>query len=96
MGTGYWDGLTSIALLFTATVTPYEVALLQPVFDPLFIVNRVVDGIFAIDVLVQFVSSLEDAWQEPAIQMSVARLRGGFAGCARLGRWARTSTCSTA
>ena len=51
---GYWDLLTTIALLFTATVTPYEVSLLQAQFDVLFIVNRVVDTIFLIDIVVQF------------------------------------------
>ena len=29
-----------MALVFTATVTPYEVALLQPQFDVLFVINR--------------------------------------------------------
>lgn len=56
---GYWDGLTSLALIFTALVTPYEIALLSPSLDPLFYVNRVVDGTFLIDILVQFITMTE-------------------------------------
>ena len=37
---GYWDALTTLCLLFTASVTPYEVALLPVAFDTLFILNR--------------------------------------------------------
>ena len=51
-----WDALTTLALLFTALVTPYEVSLLQAKLDGLFYVNRVVDMIFAIDVFVNFVT----------------------------------------
>ena len=56
---GYWDALTTLALLFTATVTPFEVALLDVKLDALFIVNRVVDSIFAMDILVQFITMTE-------------------------------------
>ena len=56
---GYWDTLTTFALLFTATVTPFEVALLDVSFDALFIVNRVVDSIFAVDILIQFITMTE-------------------------------------
>ena len=41
------------ALAFTALVTPYEVALLETQLNPLFVVNRVVDGIFLIDMALQ-------------------------------------------
>ena len=46
---GYWDGLTSLALIYTALVTPAEVALLEcatSALEPFFMINRVVDGIF--------------------------------------------------
>ena len=56
---GYWDTMTTLALLFTATVTPYEVALLEVHFDPLFVINRVVDSIFVFDILVQFCTMTE-------------------------------------
>ena len=52
---GYWDGCTSIALIFTALVTPFEVSLLKPRLNVLFFVNRVVDAIFSIDILIQFI-----------------------------------------
>lgn len=52
----YWDALTTLALLFTALVTPYEISLLEAKLDVLFYVNRVVDMIFSIDVFVNFVT----------------------------------------
>ena len=52
----YWDALTTLALLFTAIVTPYEISLLEAKLDVLFYVNRVVDMIFSIDVFVNFVT----------------------------------------
>ena len=53
---GYWDGLTSLALIYTALVTPAEVALLEcatSALEPFFMINRAVDAIFAFDMLVQ-------------------------------------------
>ena len=53
----WWDGITVVALIFTALVTPYEVAFLPPsasVLDPMFLINRSVDGIFACDIILQF------------------------------------------
>ena len=48
-----WDTLTTSALAWTAIVTPFEVALLEPpigwdtaVADPLFLINRFIDLIF--------------------------------------------------
>ena len=48
---GYWDGLTSLALIYTALVTPAEVALCEAAFSPIetmFVINRVIDIIFII------------------------------------------------
>ena len=45
--------------MFTATVTPFEVALLAPVYNLLFFVNRVVDVIFTLDIFVQFITMTE-------------------------------------
>ena len=53
---GYWDALTTLCLLFTASVTPFEVALLPVAFDALFLLNRVVDAILLLDVGVQFIT----------------------------------------
>lgn len=56
----YWDLVTTLALLFTAIVTPYEVGFLQPPpvskrwSDTLFLLNRVVDLIFITDIILQF------------------------------------------
>ena len=51
-----WDGITGLALLFTVTVTPFEVGFLDPPTRPdaLWIVNRVVDVVFVFDVIFQF------------------------------------------
>lgn len=49
-----WDGVVAFALLFTAIITPYEVALLPPNLDALFWINRLIDLIFAADVGVNF------------------------------------------
>ena len=54
---GLWDGISAVALIFTALVTPYEVAFIPAArvgSEPLFIINRVVDGIFLLDVVFHF------------------------------------------
>ena len=57
---GYWDGVTTIALLFTAIITPYEVGFLEPPppserwSNSLFLTNRFVDLIFISDMILQF------------------------------------------
>lgn len=54
-----WDMVTTVALLFTASVTPFEVCILEPtplhamLSDPLSWVNRVVDIIFVVDIVLQ-------------------------------------------
>ena len=56
----YWDLVTTVALIFTALVTPVEVAFLQaPSLDArwsdnLFLSNRAIDVVFIIDMLLQF------------------------------------------
>ena len=62
-----WDAATTVALLFTAIVTPFEVGVLhalpleESLTDPLFWLNRVVDIIFLMDIVLQsFI-----AFQEP-------------------------------
>lgn len=53
-----WDVVTCSALLFTAVITPYEVGFLPPPdsrYDTLFILNRIVDFIFLVDIGVNFV-----------------------------------------
>ncbi len=42
-----WDAITSLALLFCAFVTPYEVAFVGSVsINTLFVLNRIIDSIF--------------------------------------------------
>jgi hypothetical protein len=49
---GKWDTVTTGALLFTAFVTPYEVALLETEMDePLFFINWVVNLVFIADLV---------------------------------------------
>jgi len=52
-----WDMITTSALIFTALVTPLEVAFFPPASDPLsglFIINRMVDAVFAADIVLHF------------------------------------------
>lgn len=43
-----------VLLIFTATVTPFEVAFLEPSWDALFFINRVVDAMFLVDLIINF------------------------------------------
>ena len=57
-----WDLITLTALIFTAFVTPYEVALLDSdcdyfnvmTWDALFAANRIIDLVFFKDMIMQF------------------------------------------
>lgn len=52
-----WDLLTTLALLFTAAITPFEVAFLEKAEstnDGLFVANRLLDVIFVLDMTFQF------------------------------------------
>jgi hypothetical protein len=85
----FWDLTTSLAILFTAFVTPYEVALLPMATSPtetLFLINRFLDVIFIIDMYVQFVliysvgSNAEGLrWVEEPRIIACTYLRGWFA-----------------
>jgi hypothetical protein len=50
-----WDLAITTALIFTASVTPFEVALLDTQLDGLFFINCVVDLLFILDLCLQFV-----------------------------------------
>ena len=50
----FWDGVTTVALLFTVIVTPFEVGFLKAPtsvndLNTLFFINRIVDAIFIVD-----------------------------------------------
>ena len=51
---GNWDLVMVACLMFTAIVTPFEVAYIEPAFNGLFIINRLVDLLFLIDLICQF------------------------------------------
>jgi len=54
----WWDALTTIALLFIALVTPFEVAFLPAANSPtapLFLLNRLLDLIFIVDLILNFI-----------------------------------------
>jgi len=57
---GYWDAVIIIALLFTAIVTPFEVAFLEPAISALFIVNRFVDVTFLADMVLILMTPVLD------------------------------------
>ena len=60
-----WDIITTCALLYTATFTPFEASFLQPEMGgdawtkPWFLVNRILDAIFIIDMGLQFFLAFE-------------------------------------
>lgn len=55
-----WDVVTTLALIYTATLTPFEAAFLEPTLGPeawssgWFLVNRCLDAIFLLDLTLQF------------------------------------------
>ena len=55
---GFWDGLSCLALIFVAFVTPMEIAFIpmpeDKWNDTLFLINRVIDSIFLLDIVLQF------------------------------------------
>ena len=97
---GYWDLVTSFALLFTAIVTPVEVGFLQIPddrwSDPLFLTNRGVDLVFVIDISFQFLQMC--AAPHPPSRPSPARLVRGGQGWRLRERWrvrVRESDCQS-
>lgn len=84
-----WDGVTTLALLFTAAITPVEVAFLprpETPSDGLFVVNRLLDATFIVDMLFSFfitfkVSSESEAatiWEYRLQKVATHYLRGWF------------------
>jgi hypothetical protein len=56
-----WDMVTSLAMLFTATITPFEIGLgVTPRFGAFFLVNQVVNVVFLLDVVLQFFLPVPD------------------------------------
>ena len=85
---GMWDSISVLALMFTMIFTPYEVAFIgapQSPLDRLFLTNRVVDGIFCVDIVIQFFlmqcvsDKFGDRWIADHRLLATRYLRGWFA-----------------
>jgi len=50
----YWDTVTVIALAFVAIIAPIQVAMFEAQFDAMFVLNCLVDLLFAVDLVLQF------------------------------------------
>jgi len=49
-----WDITLSAVLIYTCFATPYELAFLETSLDSLFVINRICDIVFAVDIWVNF------------------------------------------
>lgn len=80
-----WDMCTFLALIFTALVTPYEVACLSAQLNGLFFVNRLIDGIFIVDMFLQFFTAYKtdkkhgNQWVKDLARIRRHYLKGWFA-----------------
>merc|ERR1712072_544166 len=55
-----WDILSIILLVFVMFVTPFEVAYLTTELNALFIINRIIDFFFILDMVIQFFLMFRD------------------------------------
>jgi len=76
----YWDCLTALALLYTAVFTPVEVALFKTPTSPdgLFWFNRVIDLIFLVDIVIQFLLAYESDHQAGAWEVRLPVIARGY------------------
>ena len=80
-----WDTICIVALVFTALATPFEVAFLSApkrADEPLFIVNRIIDAIFVIDITANFFRVRADPtgeWEPRLPHLAWMYLKGWFA-----------------
>ena len=79
----YWDGITTLALAYTATVTPFEVGLgLETKLNILFYMNTAINIIFVMDIIWQFflpVPDKEGNLVRSHYKIACKYLRGWFA-----------------
>merc|ERR1719399_2505198 len=77
-----WDVVMVVCLLFTAAVTPYEVAFLETEWNALFWLNRLVDLLFVGDMVKNFVciyfDSEEQMWVRNPWRIAKHYLKGWF------------------
>eukprot|EP00937_MAST-01D_sp_MAST-1D-sp2_P005892 g5892.t1 len=78
-----WDLVMVVCLIFCALVTPYEVAFLKTSLNPLFVVNRIIDLLFVLDMVKSFFTAYRDEekgkWVRDPIRIARNYLRGWFA-----------------
>ena len=78
-----WDVINAVALVITATVTPFEVGFLQPGDMPMFILNRTIDAVFLFDMLLQFFLAYQiddrNVWEHDSRRIAINYLSGWFA-----------------
>eukprot|EP00913_Durusdinium_trenchii_P009263 g8704.t1 len=55
----FWDFVLVICLVYTALVTPYEIAFIDPGDEVLAVINRAVDFVFVKDMVMQFFMKVE-------------------------------------
>eukprot|EP00930_Biecheleria_cincta_P035583 TRINITY_DN24467_c0_g2_i1.p1 TRINITY_DN24467_c0_g2~~TRINITY_DN24467_c0_g2_i1.p1 ORF type:complete len:880 (+),score=116.87 TRINITY_DN24467_c0_g2_i1:102-2741(+) len=49
-----WDVVVMLSLVFTALVTPFEIAFMEPAYDLMYFFNKIVDLVFVKDMVMQF------------------------------------------
>jgi len=83
-GMAQWDKTIMTVLLYTAIVTPFEVAFLTPEIGPMFVVNRLVDTVFIFDIAFTFYldpgqdQNLKTNSQPDHHKIAMAYLKGWF------------------
>ena len=79
-----WDITLLCSLIYTASITPYEVAFIDagPCITPIFVLNRFVDLIFTIDIFVIFNTIYEDVekdrWVYSRPRIALRYIKGFF------------------
>jgi potassium voltage-gated channel Eag-related subfamily H protein 7 len=56
-----WDSCVACALLFTAAITPFEIGFLDTAINAMFVLNRVVDVVFFVDIYINLKLAYFDA-----------------------------------
>jgi potassium voltage-gated channel Eag-related subfamily H protein 7 len=59
-----WDSFVMVLLIFTAYVTPYEVAFLSTKMNLMFWINRFVDIVFILDIFKNFLTAYFDDYEQ--------------------------------
>jgi potassium voltage-gated channel Eag-related subfamily H protein 7 len=77
-----WDALVMVLLIYTAYITPYEVAFLETRINVMFAINRFVDLVFLIDLFKNFVTAYFDDYEQYWVgdhrKIAMNYLRGWF------------------